>query len=236
MTASCSATSNCSRGLRSGSPQGEPGLERGCGFGAGPRREEERQPAIRDLGREGDILRALGREVDRQIAAQRVHRRLERLADPHPVVARVRQWIVRPVGGHRMLAGEHPAHDVDVLARAGERLRVRLAVPTLDDLRPGSTETQDDAAARQVIERDRRHGRGRRSAGRQLRDRGAEFHVLRRRAPPRERGERVGPVGLGRPDRLEPEPVGGADRRENALRRPLLPVAGRVPDPHAASP
>jgi hypothetical protein len=46
------------------------------------RGEEQRQPAVADLGRQGDVLRALGGEVDRDLVAQRVHGRLERLAEP----------------------------------------------------------------------------------------------------------------------------------------------------------
>ena len=38
--------------------------------------EEERQPAVADLGRERDVLRALGAEEDRDVLAQRVDRRL----------------------------------------------------------------------------------------------------------------------------------------------------------------
>ena len=45
-------------------------------------RVEHRQPAVGDLGRERDVLRALGREVDREVGAQRVRDRLERLAEP----------------------------------------------------------------------------------------------------------------------------------------------------------
>ncbi len=45
------------------------------------RREEDRQPTVGDLGRELHVLRADGREVDRDVGARRVHDDLERLAE-----------------------------------------------------------------------------------------------------------------------------------------------------------
>ena len=54
------------------------------------------------------------------------------------------------------------------------------------------------------------------------------LHVLGLRAPPGERGEAVGAVGLGGPDRVEPEPVGLRDRLEHAGGRARRPVAGVV--------
>ena len=42
--------------------------------------EEQRQPAVAQLGGQGHVLRALGGEVDRQVGPQRVDRRLQRLA------------------------------------------------------------------------------------------------------------------------------------------------------------
>ena len=47
------------------------------------------------------------------------------------------------------LAAERCADDLDVLARLLERLSPRLAVPALDDLRPGRAEPEQEAAARQ---------------------------------------------------------------------------------------
>ena len=55
------------------------------------RRVEHRQPAVGDLGRQRDVLRALGREIDRQVGAQRVHDRLQRLAETGAV--RVRELV-----------------------------------------------------------------------------------------------------------------------------------------------
>jgi hypothetical protein len=74
------------------------------------------------------------------------------------------------------VAANDGAHDLDVLTRACQRLRVRLAVPPLDDLRTRCPEAEDEAASREVIERDRRHGRGGRCAGAHLHDRRAEPH------------------------------------------------------------
>ena len=78
------------------------------------RREEQRQPAVADLGRQGDVLRPLGGEVDRDRRAQRVDRRLERLAEPGATLQR--DVVVVAVELDGCLAGDDPAHDLDVLA------------------------------------------------------------------------------------------------------------------------
>ena len=86
---------------------------------------------------------------------------------------------------------------------------------------------------RQVVERHRGHrGRGRRARG-DLHDRGAELDPLGRRAPPRERHQRVGAVRLGRPDRVEPEPLGlraPTRRRPAAAHPPSSRCSVRVAD------
>ena len=45
-------------------------------------REEDREPAVGDLGRERDVLRPDRGEVDRDVGPARVHDDLERLAEP----------------------------------------------------------------------------------------------------------------------------------------------------------
>ena len=67
---------------------------------------------------------------------------------PRPVPARIGQRVVGPVVGDGRLAGEHLADDRDVLARAGQGLRERLAVPTLDHLGARDAETEDEPARR----------------------------------------------------------------------------------------
>ena len=168
---------------------------------ADPRGVVDRQPAVGDLGGEGDVLRALAAEPDRQVLAQRVDDRLQRLAQAEGVVAGVRQRVVRPVAGHRPLAAQHLADDVDVLAGAGERLAERLAVPALDDLRARTGRGRARGArpdrwssVRACIAVD-----GRRAAG-ELHDRRAEPDRRRLRAPPRERREGVRAPRLGRED------------------------------------
>ena len=51
------------------------------------------------------------------------------------------------------LAAQGGADDLDVLARAAERLAPRDAVPALDHLRPGGAEPEQDAAAGELVER-----------------------------------------------------------------------------------
>jgi hypothetical protein len=105
------------------------------------RREEDRQPAVGDLGREGDVLRPDRGEVDRHVAAERLQDQLQRLAEPGRVLAGVGNVVVGAVVLDR-LAAERGADDLDVLARAAEWLPPRDAVPALDDLRPGGAEAE----------------------------------------------------------------------------------------------
>ena len=200
------------------------------------RREEHRQPAVGDLGGERDVLRPLGAEVDRDVGAQRVDRRLQRLAQTG--AAGVGQRVVaRPSYVDRLLAGDHLADDLDVLAGAGQRLRVRLAVPALDDLRAGGAEAEHEAGRR-------RGGRGSsppspwRSGCGPTSGTMAVPSRMRRvlRAPPGQRREGVGAVGLGRPHRVEPERLRRRDlrRRRAAGRRPVAETEEQVL--HEASP
>ena len=110
---------------------------------------------------------------------------------PRPVPPGIGERVVRPVVGHRRLTGEHLAHDVDVLAGAGQRLREGLAVPALDDLGPGDAEAEDEATAGQVVEGQRGHGHGGRGAGRQLAQGGAEADPRRCASPTRPSGVRA---------------------------------------------
>ena len=140
---------------------------------------------------------------------------------PSPSAALQREVVELAVVLDGLAAGDDAADDVDVLAGAGERAGIGLAVPALDDLRAGRAEAEDEAPAGQVVERDRRHRRGRRGARRELDDAGAEADALGVRAPPGERREGVGAVGLGRPHRVEAEALGLLDRLQRAA--PAVP-------------
>jgi hypothetical protein len=59
--------------------------------------------------------------------------RPQRLAEPRSALQR--QVEVRAVELQRFAPCHDAPHDLDVLARAGERLGIRLAVPALHDLR-----------------------------------------------------------------------------------------------------
>ena len=99
----------------------------------------------------------------------------------------MRQLVALALELDRRLAREHLADDLDVLARARERTAVVVAVPTFHDLRARRAEPEHEAAARQVVERERGHRHRGRRARRDLADRRAELDALGRRAPPRER-------------------------------------------------
>src|SRR5207245_10646801 len=110
----------------------------------------------------GRVPGADRREIDREVRAA-VEDRFERLAEARRVRARVRDLIVLAPELERLLPTEDAAHDRDILARPREGLAEGLAVPALDDLRSRHAEAEPDAAAREPLERRRRH-RGRRAA------------------------------------------------------------------------
>ncbi len=150
----------------------------------------------------------------------------------------VGKCVVRSVGRHRILAPQGRPDDVDVLAGSRQRLPVRDAVPALHDLGPRDAQAQQEAPATQVIERHGRHGRHRRSAGRHLHDAGSQAY---RRGVGRKPGQRcccVGAVGLGRPDRVVPEPVGLDHRSRISLDTGAAicsPIPHEQPELHATS-
>ena len=76
---------------------GEALVERRLEGGHRLRGEEDGEPAVGDLGRQGHVLRSLGAQDDRDVGPQRVHDRLERLAQARAPrigqrVVRVRRW------------------------------------------------------------------------------------------------------------------------------------------------
>ncbi len=201
-----------------------------------PRRVEDRQPAVADLGGQRDVLGPLGAEHDRDVGAQRMHDRLERLAQPGGALTGQRQRVVRAGAGDRRLAGPHLTDDVDVLAGARQRLGEPLPVPALDHLRAGDAETEDVPAAGEVVQGQRRHRAGGRRARRQLHHRGAQPHPGRLAAPPRQWGERVRPPRLGGEHRVEARLLGGGHQLGVVGRRLGAPVSELQTELHATPP
>src|SRR3954463_5371588 len=148
--------------------------------------------------------------------------RLERLAET--AAAWLGKLVPLTVKLDRCFAREHLSHDLDVLARARERLAVVVAVPALRDLRPGGTEPEHEPAAGEMIEGERRHCHRRRRTRRKLTDRSAELDPRRRRTPPHERCERVGAVRLRGPHRIDREPLRFGERRGHVARRLRAPI------------
>ena len=184
--------------------------------------EEDREPSVGDLGGEGDVLRALGAHDDRDLLAERMGDGLEGLAQSG--AARVGERVVGAVVGDDVLPGDDLAHDVDVLAGAGQRLLEGLAVPAFDDLGAGHAEPEDEPAAGEVVHGDGGHAHGGGRAGRQLAQGGTQADPLGLRAPPGQRGEGVGAVGLGGPDRVVAQALGLGDQLDGVGGRPRSPV------------
>ena len=149
-------------GTRPGEPLGQGRLEGLDGVG----REEDGEPAVGDLRRQGHILRSLRPHDDGDLRSQWVHDGLEGLSQSG--AAGVGERVVGTVVGHRPLAGHHLADDVHVLAGPGQRLLERLAVPALDHLWSRHPEPEHESASGQMVERDGGHAHGRRGPGRQL--------------------------------------------------------------------
>ena len=99
----------------------------------GPRGEEDREPPVGDLGREGDVLRSLGTHDDRDLGAQGVDDGLQGLTEAGATW--VGERVVLSIVGDRLLAGPDLPDDVDVLACARQGPREGGSIPTLDHLR-----------------------------------------------------------------------------------------------------
>ena len=142
---------------------------------------------------------------------------------------------MRAVVGDRPVPRPDVAQDPDVLARARERLGERLAVPALDDLRAGHAEPEDQAAARQMVERHRRHRGRRRRSGRDLHDRGPELDPLGR-ASPTTRAASARPSRTPRRSRSSQSRAASASRTASAAPggRAAGPVAGVQSEPQFA--
>ncbi len=195
-----------------------PGLLEGVGA------EEDRDPAIADLGGHLDRLAADRADEDRDLVAERVEVELQRLALAGAPLDR--QLVVLSVMLERPLAGDDLADDLDVFACPPPRLRVGNAVPALRDLRAGGAEAEHEAASGERVQGRPGHRRSRRRPRRDLHDRRAELDPLGLRGQPAEHGDDVGAVALGDPDGVEPVRLRRPDEVDRLLAlRPDSPIA-----------
>ena len=171
------------------------------------RAHQERLYAIGDLAGSAQPGRRDRGGVDLEIGIC-VQNALQRLAEAARVRTRVGDLVVLAAMLQRSLACEHLAHDLDVFFRAGERLAVRHAMPTLDHLRPRRADAEEEAVVRHRLQRRRRHGRAGRGAGRHLHDAGAGFDLVGAGQHPGDRRDGIRAVGLARPHRRVAQPLG----------------------------
>ena len=162
----------------------------------------QRQPAVGDLRRLGDVFRSLGANEDGDIGAQRVGDGLDGFAQAPGTRAVVGQGIEFTVAGHRLFPGQYLADDVDILPGAGQGFAVGLAVPAFHHLGAGYPQAEDHAPAGQVIQGDGRHGAGRRGAGRQLGHGSAEANLRGVGTYPGQGRKAIVAVGLRGPHRV----------------------------------
>ena len=136
-----------------------------------PGGEEDGEPAVGDLGGQGDVLGSLGPQDDRDVGAQGMDDRLQRLAQAG--AARVGQRVVGPVVGHRAPGGPGPGARCPRTRGCGPAAWGRAG--RTSPRRPGARrpESEDEAPGREVVHGQGGHGHGRRGAGRQLAQRGA---------------------------------------------------------------
>ncbi len=120
---------------------------RGKGLPRAFGREEDREPAVGDLGGELDRLRLEDGEVDRDVGAKRPRHQLERLPESRRARAGVRNLVVQAVVLER-LPPERPQRTISTYSRSlRQRLPPGLAVPALDHLRAREAEPEQEAAA-----------------------------------------------------------------------------------------
>ncbi|MGX1121621.1 hypothetical protein RKD37_006984 [Streptomyces ambofaciens] len=192
---------------------------------------EDEQGAVGDLAGLLQVLRADRGDVQRDVLALRVHGELDRLAGAagqrqRPVLSLVGQ----PLPGHRL------AHDLHVLAGAGERLVELDAVPALGHLRSRHAEAEAEAALGQGVQGGGGHRGHRRLAGRDLEDGRAHVDALGLGGDPGQHGGRVGAVGLGGPAHGVSEPVGLLGDGQVVRVHSGTPVAEVDPELHGRFP
>ena len=183
------------------------------------------EPAVGDLARVLERLRAQRRQVDRELRPRRL-RHAQRLALASGPGQGVVLAVVRD-----LLAGEGKLEHVDVLAQAAQRLREGYAVQALDHLGAADAEAEHEAIVRDRCQRHRGHRGHRRRPRRDLHDAGAEPDALGARGEVGEGRHGVGAPRLGRPDIVYAQAV----RLDDVLGQ-LPPVrAGSVgaPDPYS---
>ena len=194
-------------------------------------REQRRDPAVGDLGRQRRVLRPDGGQEHRDPLLHGRDRQLQRLAR----AVRQRQLQRLALDTRRARRDSAIRTTVDVLARALELAAEALPVPALGHLRPGRADAEDHPPAGELIQRRRRHRRHRRRAAGHLEDRRAEPDLRGRLREPAEDGRRVGPVGLRGPHRVVAEPLGLLDEAELVLgRQAEAPVSDVHAELHAA--
>ena len=178
-------------------------------------REQRRDPAVGDLGRQRRVLRPDRREVDRDPLLHRRDRELQRLAGP----VGQRQL-------ERLAVVDSTRSRASAMRTTSTYSRVRWScLPKRWPCQPSATcgplepMPEQHPPVGELVERRGGHRGHRRRAAGHLEDRRAELDPL---GLPREPGEDrggVGAVGLGGPHRVVAEPLGLQDELELLLAR-----------------
>ena len=200
------------------------------------------QPPVRDLPGQPQHRGREGGQVDRDGV-------LGPDGEPHrPGLASRQRDRELPPGERNFLAPGRQPHDLDRLPHPRQRMAEWHAVQPLDHLRARGAQAQQEPAAGDVRQGDRRPGDGHRRPGAELDDPRSQQHAVGSRGQEPQRRRRLGSPCLGHPadvqtqlfrladelDRLRPVPAGGLDRGRRPHHTARSTPAVRITPPSAS--
>ena len=163
---------------------------------------KRRLPAVRQFGRERDVLRADRRDRDRDAVPYRVVDQLQRLAQAGAFAGRQRHGVVTSGVGQR-LAPPDLAADLDRLPGPADRRVEGHTVEALDDLRPGGAYPQLEAAVGQVVQAGCGHRQQGGGARVELQDPGRDMRAAGPGGDVAQAADRVEAVQFGHGNQLD---------------------------------
>jgi hypothetical protein len=165
--------------------------------------EEQREPAVGDLGGHGDVLLAQGGHPDRDPGALGVPDDLEGLAQTGALPLGERDLIRHALMSEGSLPGPDLAADVDDLAGPRQWAVVGHSVKPLDDLWSRRTQPEHTSAAREGVDAGSRHGDKGRRPGEDGQDGGTDLDPFGLGGQVSHQAGRVVTVRLRHPDGVE---------------------------------
>ncbi len=192
------------------------------------RRIIQGEPAVADFRRHGDVFRPFRTQKDRNIGAQGMGNRLQRLAQAPGAggIRRIGNGVMGAGAPHRVFACQHLADDVDIFPGPRQWLGKGLAIPAFHHLGPGHAQPEDQPPVGKMIQGQGMHGRGGGCAGRDLHDGGAQLDGLGMGAHPGQRRQGIGAIGLGGEKPVIAQGLRPLGQIDQPLWRLCAPIAG----------